>query len=61
LTFRKNSPDDLLQKMIFLFFNKDLRRELGVLGRAFAKDKTWDVVSHQFLEFVESILDGKNL
>jgi hypothetical protein len=47
--------------MIFLFSNKDLRRELGVLGRAFAKDKTWDVVSHQFLEFVESILDGKNL
>jgi glycosyltransferase involved in cell wall biosynthesis len=61
LTFRKNSPDDLLQKMIFLFSNKDLRRELGVLGRAFAKDKTWDVVSHQFLEFIESILDGKTI
>ena len=55
LSFKKNSSDDLLQKMILLASNKSLRHELGTSGKAFAKDKTWDVVSHQFLEFIECI------
>ncbi len=61
LTFKKNSSDDLAQKMILLTSDRNLRYELGKLGKSFAKDKTWEKVSHQFLEFIECILNEKYL
>jgi glycosyltransferase involved in cell wall biosynthesis len=52
LTFRKNSPEDLAEKIKELVMNRELRQNLGILARNFAKDKTWGKVSEHFYNFL---------
>lgn len=56
LTFRKNDHIDLAEKMKIIIKNRELRKELGTLARAFAKDKTWEKVSEEFERFLLSLV-----
>ncbi|GBD03363.1 hypothetical protein HRbin19_00644 [bacterium HR19] len=52
LTFKRNSADDLAEKIKELILNKELRFSLGILGKNFARDKTWNRVSEEFYNFL---------
>ncbi len=52
LTFKKGNALELALKMKKMIVDKDLRSELGLMARAFAKEKTWRKSAEKFAEFL---------
>ncbi len=52
VSFKTGDDRDLAEKIKFLLENEGLCQEMGLEGREFAKDYTWDRVSLQYEDFL---------
>mgnify|MGYP001626331915 CR=1 FL=1 len=56
ISFRKDDPKDLTEKIKFLYERDDLVLEMGKRGIEFAKEHTWDKISQLYEEYIKSLV-----
>jgi glycosyltransferase involved in cell wall biosynthesis len=56
VSFRKDDPKDLAEKIKFLYEREDMVFEMGKKGIEFAKNYTWDRIAYLYEEYIKSLL-----
>lgn len=56
VSFRKDDPKDLAEKIKLLYERDDLVLEMGKKGIEFAKNYTWDRIAHLYEEYIKSLV-----
>ncbi|MFX1378939.1 MAG: glycosyltransferase family 4 protein [Promethearchaeota archaeon] len=60
LLVKENDFEDLLKKILFIYNNKEIAKEMGVNGyQRIIKDFNWDIIVNDYIDIFRKLLDLK--